>query len=449
MTATGLDGGAVGSGGALVVVTDTGQTGRGSVTVQPASLTIAEGGSRTYRMALFTDPGSGATVVITPGSDNTDVTFSPASLSFTGGADGNWSTWQSVTVATAEDADTAVDSATLSHTISGYAGVTSVPNVSVSVTEAGTGFLVSPARVDVVAGQSVDYTIRLTSQPAGNVVLDLTSGDTSIATVPSSVSIPPANWQSGVAVTVTGVAAGTATLSHAHATTTDSSYASAPLPGNVAVNVFAAAPPEITVESNANANGITEGANASFALNTSQRLASDLVVSFTVEANGVFAAGPLPTSATILANTISVNVDIPTTQDTTDEPDGSFILTLQPGTDYRLGGTSSATLPVRDNDRTTVELQTGSTNVEETGGIQTLIVETGPPSGGGRIGVRAAKPARNGHSWDGLPADIPRGVFRGPVRGARYPVTHCGVQWRSEQHPDRDAECRCGVGPDR
>ncbi len=379
MTATGLDGGAVGSGGALVVVTDTGQTGRGSVTVQPASLTIAEGGSRTYRMALFTDPGSGATVVITPGSDNTDVTFSPASLSFTGGADGNWSTWQSVTVATAEDADTAVDSATLSHTISGYAGVTSVPNVSVSVTEAGTGFLVSPARVDVVAGQSVDYTIRLTSQPAGNVVLDLTSGDTSIATVPSSVSIPPANWQSGVAVTVTGVAAGTATLSHAHATTTDSSYASAPLPGNVAVNVFAAAPPEITVESNANANGITEGANASFALNTSQRLASDLVVSFTVEANGVFAAGPLPTSATILANTISVNVDIPTTQDTTDEPDGSFILTLQPGTDYRLGGTSSATLPVRDNDRTTVELQTGSTNVEETGGIQTLIVELGRP----------------------------------------------------------------------
>ena len=379
MTATGLDGGAVGSGGALVVVTDTGQTGRGSVTVQPASLTIAEGGSRTYRMALFTDPGSGATVVITPGSDNTDVTFSPASLSFTGGADGNWSTWQSVTVATAEDADTAVDSATLSHTISGYAGVTSVPNVSVSVTEAGAGFLVSPARVDVVAGQSVDYTIRLTSQPAGNVVLDLTSGDTSIATVPSSVSIPPANWQSGVAVTVTGVAAGTATLSHAHATTTDSSYASAPLPGNVAVNVFAAAPPEITVESNANANGITEGANASFALNTSQRLASDLVVSFTVEANGVFAAGPLPTSATILANTISVNVDIPTTQDTIDEPDGRFTLTLQPGTDYRLGGTSSATLPVRDNDRTTVELQTGSTNVEETGGIQTLIVELGRP----------------------------------------------------------------------
>ena len=379
MTATGLGGGVVGSGSALVVVTDTGESGRGRVNVQPASLTIAEGGSRTYRMVLTTDPGSGAEVVITPASDNPDVTFSPDSLSFTGGAAGNWSTWQRVTVAAAEDADTAVDSVTLSHTISGYAGVTSVPNVSVSVTEAGAGFLVSPARVDVVAGQSVDYTIRLASQPAANVVLDLTSGDTSVATVPSSVTIPPANWQSGVAVTVTGVAAGTASISHAHATTTDSGYATATLPGNVDVNVFAAAPPEITVESNANANGVTEGADASFQINASPAPASDLVVSFTVEENGNFATSgaELPTSATILAGRPGIPVLIETTQDTTDEPDGSFVLTLQPGADYSLGGASSVTVPVTDNDPTTVELSTGSTRIAETGGGQTFIVRLG------------------------------------------------------------------------
>ena len=377
MTATGLGGGVVGSGSALVVVTDTGQSGRGSVTVQPTSLTVAEGGSRAYRMALGTDPGSGATVVITPASNNTDVTFSPASLSFTGGADGNWSTWQSVTVATAEDADTTADSATLSHTITGYAGVTSVQNVSVTVTEAGAGFLVSAARVDVVAGQTVDYTVRLKSQPAGNVVLDLTSGDTSIATVPSSVTIPPANWQSGVAVTVTGVAAGVASISHAHATTTDSGYASATLPGNMAVNVFAAAPPEITVESNHNANGVNEGVDASFQLNVSPRPASDLVVSFTVEENGDFASGALPTSATISANTISTAVVIPTTRDSTDEPDGSFILTLQPGADYRLGGAASATVPVVDSGATTVELRSGSTTIPETGGTHAFTVQLG------------------------------------------------------------------------
>ena len=376
MTATGLGGGVVGSGSALVVVTDTGESGRGRVEVQPTSLTIAEGGSRTYRMALGTDPGSGATVEITPASDNPDVTISPTSLSFTGGADGNWSTWQRVTVAAAEDADTAADNVTLSHTISGYAGVTSVSNVSVSVTEAGAGFLVSAARVDVVAGQSVDYTIRLTSQPAGNVVLDLTSGDTTIATVPSSVTIPSANWQSGVAVTVTGVAAGAASISHAHATTTDSGYASATLPGDLAVNVFAAAPPVITVESNANANGVTEGVDASFTINASPAPASDLVVSFTVEQNGDFATGALPTSVTIsTTDTGSALVLIPTTQDTTDEPDGSFILTLQPGAGYSLGGDSSATVPVTDNDLTTVKLSTGSTRIAETGGGQTFIVQ--------------------------------------------------------------------------
>ena len=376
MTATGLGGGVVGSGSALVVVTDTGESGRGRVEVQPTSLTIAEGSSRTYRMALATDPGSGAEVVITPASDNTDVTFSPASLSFTGGAAGNWSTWQRVTVAAAEDADTAADNVTLSHTISGYAGVTSVSNVSVTVTEAGAGFLVPAARVDVVAGQSVDYTIRLTSQPAGNVVLDLTSGDTTIATVPSSVTIPSANWQSGVAVTVTGVAAGAASISHAHATTTDSGYATATLPGDLAVNVFAAAPPVITVESNANANGVTEGVDASFTINASPAPASDLVVSFTVEQNGDFATGALPTSVTIsTTDTGSALVLIPTTQDTTDEPDGSFILTLQPGAGYSLGGDSSATVPVTDNDLTTVKLSTGSTRIAETGGGQTFIVQ--------------------------------------------------------------------------
>ena len=377
MTATGLGGGVVGSGSALVVVTDTGESGRGRVEVQPTSLTIAEGGSRTYRMALDTDPGSGATVVITPASDNPDVTLSPTSLSFTGGADGNWSTWQRVTVAAAEDADTAADSETISHTISGYAGVTSVPNVSVSVTEAGAGFLVSAARVDVVAGQSVDYTIRLTSQPAGNVVLDLTSSDTTIATVPSSVSIPPASWQSGVAVTVTGVAAGAASISHAHATTTDSGYASATLPGDVAVNVFAAAPPVISIA--ADAASITEGTDASFVVSSDVAAPlGGITVSLAATQNGSFAGGALPDSATIAESTQSITVTIPTTNDsgaTADEPDGSLTVSLQPGSAYRLNNNHSASVTVTDDDPTTVKLSTGSTRIAETGGGQTFIVQ--------------------------------------------------------------------------
>ena len=379
MTATGLGGGVVGSGSALVVVTDTGESGRGRVEVQPTSLTIAEGGSRTYRMALDTDPGSGATVVITPASDNPDVTFSPASLSFTGGAAGNWSTWQRVTVAAAEDADTAADSETISHTISGYAGVTSVPNVSVSVTEAGAGFLVPAARVDVVAGQSVDYTIRLTSQPASNVVLDLTSSDTTIATVPSSVSIPPASWQSGVAVTVTSVAAGAASISHAHATTTDSGYASATLPGDLAVNVFAAAPPVISIA--ADAASITEGTDASFIVSSDVAAPlGGITVSLAATQNGSFAGGALPDSATIAESTQSITVTIPTTNDsgaTADEPDGSLTVSLQPGSAYRLNNNHSASVTVTDDDPTTVMLSTGSTNIAETGGSQTFIVRLG------------------------------------------------------------------------
>ena len=91
---------------------------------------VVEGGTATYTVRLGKAPTG--TVTVTPSSDNGDVTFAPATLTFT---TGNWSSPQTVTVSAGEDGDENNERATLSHTASGggYGSVTG--NVVVAVTD--------------------------------------------------------------------------------------------------------------------------------------------------------------------------------------------------------------------------------------------------------------------------------------------------------------------------
>ncbi len=104
------------------------------VTVSTPTLSVTEGGTATYTVVLDSQPT--ATVTVTPSrasGSSTDVTFSPASLSFT---TGNWKQAKTVTVSAAEDADAEDDEATLAHGVSGgdYASVTA-GSVAVTVTD--------------------------------------------------------------------------------------------------------------------------------------------------------------------------------------------------------------------------------------------------------------------------------------------------------------------------
>ena len=77
-----------------------------------STLRTGEGTSATYTARLGQLPTADVTVAIT--SDNTDVTVSPASLTFT---PANWNTRQMVTVNTAQDTDDNYDTATLTHAV--------------------------------------------------------------------------------------------------------------------------------------------------------------------------------------------------------------------------------------------------------------------------------------------------------------------------------------------
>ena len=198
-----------------VTVTDDETAG---ITVSPTSLPVNEGSTATYTIVLDTQPTSGVTVTINDPTDNTDVTADPASLSF---STSNWSTPQTVTVRASEDADSAQDTATVTHTVSGgdYASVTA-SDVAVTVPDNDTaGITVSPTTLTVPEGDTRTYTVALNTQPTGSVTVGITSNNTDVTVSSSSLTFTTGNWSTAQTITVTAAQDGdaandTAVLTH-------------------------------------------------------------------------------------------------------------------------------------------------------------------------------------------------------------------------------------------
>ena len=80
------------------------------------ALNVMEGGSATYKVKLSTMPLGDVTVALTAVGGDGDITFSPASLTFT---TSTYGTGQTVTVSAAADSDTSNGSKTIRHNASG------------------------------------------------------------------------------------------------------------------------------------------------------------------------------------------------------------------------------------------------------------------------------------------------------------------------------------------
>ncbi len=170
--------GSVTIGSVTVTVTENDTVG---ATVSESALTVVEGGSGTYTIRLNTEPPGNVTVKVRGASG--DVTVADTSLTFT---TGNYGTAQTVTVNAAEDADAATDATvTLTHHASGggYASA-DIASVVVTVTENDTaGVTVSQSALTVVEGASGTYTVKLNTEPSGNVTVKVrgASGDVTVA----------------------------------------------------------------------------------------------------------------------------------------------------------------------------------------------------------------------------------------------------------------------------
>ena len=201
-TLTGGDYASFAASNVVVTVTDNDTPG---VTVSPLSLTVGEGSTGTYSVVLNTQPSGNVMVAIS--SNNTEVTVPPSSSSLTFTTT-NWSAEQTITVSAGEDADAADDMATLTHDPSGadYGSVSSAI-LMVTVTDDDTaGLVVTPPTLSIGEAGSDTFTVKLATQPGGNVAVSVTSGEVGAATVsPASLSFNATNWNTAQTVTVSGV----------------------------------------------------------------------------------------------------------------------------------------------------------------------------------------------------------------------------------------------------
>ena len=229
-TVSGGDYDSVSAADVAVTVTDDETAG---VTVSVQDLMIDEGRTGRYTVVLGSQPTVNVTIGIM--SDNTDVTTNTSQLTFTMG---NWRTAQTVTVTAGEDGDDMDDSATISHTVTGYASVTTVDSVNVTVTDDDTpGVSVSETLLRFDEGGSGTYTVVLDTEPTGSVSVDVSSDNTVVMVDLVSLTFTDSDWNNPQEVTVSADRDGdrddaTATISH-----TVSGYGSITTAASVDVNV--------------------------------------------------------------------------------------------------------------------------------------------------------------------------------------------------------------------
>ena len=176
--------------------------------LDPASLTVSEGGAATYNVSLATEPTHDVEVAISgSAADLTVLSASPAVLTFTAA---DWNTAQTVTLTAGTDVDTADDEAALIHTATSDDASYDAVNATLPVTITDDGLsdhaalLVAPDALTMREGAPGSYTVRLVSQPSGDVTVTITGAAASdLSGVPGSLTFTDSNWNSEQRVTVT------------------------------------------------------------------------------------------------------------------------------------------------------------------------------------------------------------------------------------------------------
>ena len=183
---------------ALAATTVTNAVGSTGVTVSTMSVTVTEQDATgaTYTVVLDTQPTAAVTITVA-GHASTAVTAAPTSLAFTSGT---WSTAQTVTVTAGDDANTANETVTLTHsaasTDTGYSGIT-IADVDVTVedndTAPVTGVMIEPGNgqlvvqwtaVDNATGYEVQWKSGVQSYHSTRQAA-VTPGTTTDYTIPS------------------------------------------------------------------------------------------------------------------------------------------------------------------------------------------------------------------------------------------------------------------------
>ena len=187
-----------------------------TITESAASTDVTEGGATdTYTVELDSEPTGDVVVTVDPDAESNvgGGAGTAVNLTFTSA---NWDTPQTVTVTPVnDDLVEGAHTSTITHVIdmvltvdTTYDAVSGLASVTANITDDDTAsFTVteSASSTDVTEGGAADtFTVVLDKQPASDVVFDVTSDDTTSATVsPATLTFTNANWNVAQTVTVT------------------------------------------------------------------------------------------------------------------------------------------------------------------------------------------------------------------------------------------------------
>ncbi|HKQ57734.1 MAG TPA: Calx-beta domain-containing protein [Candidatus Eisenbacteria bacterium] len=380
-----------------VSVTNTDDDVAGTIVTPTSGLVTTEaGGSAQFTVQLTCQPAADVTIALSS-SNVGEGTVSPSSVTFT---PGNWSVAQSVTVTGVDDAvvDGNVPYTILTGTAAssdpGYNGI-KPPNVSViNNNNDVVGFNITPLSglVTTEAGGTAQFTVTMTSQPTANVMLPLSSSDTSEGTVSqSSLNFTNGNWNNPRTIIVTGVNDAMVdgdipyTIVTGPATSSDPNYSGFDTP-DVSVTNTDNDVAGITVNPTSGLTTTEAGGTAQFTVVLTSQPAADVTIA--LSSSDASEGSESPASLVFTA----ANWNSPRTVTVTgvDDPavDGNIAYTIvtagATGADPNYVGMDAADVSVTNNDNDAVGISvsptSGLTTTEAGGTAQFSIVLTSQPS---------------------------------------------------------------------
>ena len=363
-----------------------------SIVLSKTSLGPEEGSStgESYTVKLSHVPTATITITIS-GHSNSDLVVDKETLTFT---TVDWDTAQTVMVTASHDDDAVSDQVTLTHTGAGeeYQGLTKALKVTV-IEDEEYGVKVAPIAIAVVAGGKNDYTVKLASQPAGEVTVTVSGQAGSDLTLTgltnNTLTFTSSNWNTAqtVSVSATGsAAAADVTLSHAASSAADSDYNG--LAGDaLGVTVIAKAANALVIQPGVTTLNqkltVDEGDSGTYAIVLSHVPSGD--VTFTVDDptdNTDVTAEP----ASLLFSTSNWNIaqDVTVTAAEDDDASADPVATVKHSVSG--GGYDDVTVPdavvtIKENDSPALVLSKNSLTLEEadtTGGSYTVRLATSP-----------------------------------------------------------------------
>ena len=194
-----------------------------------------------------------------------------------------------MTVKAGQDDDGAADTATLTHTASGgdYASITA--DLPVTVTDDDTaGVTIEPTALSVVAGRSNEYTVKLATEPTGDVTVTISGhAGTAVTLDKTTLTFTVDNWDDAQTVTASATqnaATAKVTLAHAVAGADYGSVTAEPVVVSV-VGVAGQQPTlQVGVSSSTQTLTVPEGGANSYTLVLGSRPTGDVTVGVTLPA---------------------------------------------------------------------------------------------------------------------------------------------------------------------